>query len=77
MDIPNWLRGIGLGQYAELFRSNDIDDTLIHQLSDDDLKELGVASLGHRKKLLRAIATLGRVPESATPGAVLDRKSVV
>lgn len=70
MDIPTWLRGIGLSQYAELFRSNDIDDTLIHQLSGDDLKELGVVSLGHRKRLLEAIAALGRPPESATPGAV-------
>ncbi|MBA2964462.1 MULTISPECIES: AAA family ATPase [Ramlibacter] len=70
MDIPAWLEGIGLGQYAELFRSNDIDGTLVHQLSSDDLKELGVTSLGHRKKLMAAIAALGGEPGSAPAGAV-------
>ncbi len=70
LDIRTWLQGIGLAQYAELFRSNDIDGTLIQQLNGDDLKELGVASLGHRKKLLEAIAALGREPASASAGAV-------
>jgi class 3 adenylate cyclase len=73
VDIPTWLQGIGLAQYAELFRSNDIDGTLIHQLSSDDLKELGVASLGHRKKLLEAIAALSREPASALAETVSPR----
>ena len=52
MDIDGWLRGIGLAQYAEMFRANDIDIELLGRLTNDDLKDLGVASFGHRKKLL-------------------------
>lgn len=52
LDIDAWLRGIGLAQYAELFRSNDLDLATLRQVTVEDLKEIGVASLGHRKKLL-------------------------
>ena len=52
MDIDGWLRGIGLAQYAEIFRANDIDGELLGRLTNDDLKDIGVASFGHRKKLL-------------------------
>ena len=86
LDIATWLQGIGLAQYAELFRSNDVDATLLRQLTGDDLKELGVASLGHRKKLLEAIAALGPAPESApavspkpsadAPGSTAERRQL-
>ena len=66
MDIDGWLRGIGLAQYAEMFRANDIDGELLGRLTNDDLKDIGVASFGHRKKLLEAIAELGGAP-AATP----------
>ena len=56
MDIPRWLESLGLGQYAEAFATNDIDAELLPDLSLEDLASLGVASLGHRKKLLKAIA---------------------
>src|SRR5262245_7489993 len=56
MDIDGWLRGIGLAEYAETFRANDINIELLSQLTNDDLKDIGVVSLGHRKKLLKAIA---------------------
>ena len=59
MDIDGWLRVIGLPQYAELFRANDIDGELLGRLTNDDLKDIGVASFGHRKKLLEAISELG------------------
>ena len=59
MDIDAWLHEIGLAQYAETFRANDIDGELLGRLTGDDLKEIGVASFGHRKKLLEAIAALG------------------
>ena len=62
MDIDGWLRGIGLAQYAEIFRANDIDGELLGRLTNDDLKDIGVASFGHRKKLLEAIAELGGAP---------------
>ncbi len=58
MDVGAWLEDHGLGQYAEDFASNDIDVALLRTLTADDLKELGVTSLGHRKKLLAAIAEL-------------------
>ena len=58
MDVRAWLEDHGLGQYAEAFASNDVDAEVLRTLTADDLKELGVASLGHRKKLLAAIADL-------------------
>jgi class 3 adenylate cyclase len=83
LEIDTWLRGIGLGQYAELFRTNDIDAELLPRLTADDLKDMGVASLGHRTKLLEAIAALGaatdvhsppRVP--ATPPTAAERRQL-
>ena len=68
MDIDGWLRGIGLPQYAEMFRANDIDGELLGRLTNDDLKDIGVASFGHRKKLLEAIAELGGAA-TATPAS--------
>jgi len=59
-----------LAQYGELFRANDIDGKLLHRLTGDDLKDIGVASLGHRKKLLEAIATLDTAPEVLSPPPV-------
>ena len=71
MDIDGWLRGIGLAQYAEMFRANDIDIELLGRLTNDDLKDLGVASFGHRKMLLEAIAELaGAVPVSLQPALI-------
>ena len=71
MDIDGWLRGIGLAQYAEMFRANDIDGEMLGRLTNDDLKDIGVASFGHRKKLLEAIAELaGAVPVSPQPGLI-------
>src|SRR5690349_18480402 len=57
MYIELWLGGLGLGQYAQAFAENDIDAAMLPGLTDADLKELGVRSLGHRKRLLAAIAS--------------------
>jgi class 3 adenylate cyclase/predicted ATPase len=62
LDIDSWLGGIGFAQYTEMFRANDIDIELLGRLTNDDLKDMGVVSLGHRKKLLEAIADLGSAP---------------
>ena len=62
MDIDGWLRGIGLGQYIELFRANDVDGEVLPKLTSDDLISIGVTSVGHRRKLLAAIAALGAEP---------------
>ena len=59
MDVEEWLQGLGLAQYAAAFVENDIDFTLLGKLTDADLKDLGISSLGHRKRLLAAIAERG------------------
>src|SRR5262245_2467942 len=56
-DLRSWLQQIGLAQYAETLAANDIDFEVLPDLSDQDLKELGL-SLGHRRRLLRAIGEL-------------------
>ena len=62
MDIGAWLRELALERYERVFRDNDIDIELLPDLTSDDLKELGIASLGHRKRLLKAISFLSRPP---------------
>ena len=58
MDIGGWLRGLGLGQYEAMFRESEIDAEVLPDLTEHDLGQLGVP-LGHRKRLLKAIAALG------------------
>ena len=58
MDVVVWLRSLGLGKYEAAFRENEIDETVLPNLTAEDLKELGVTALGHRRKLLDAIAAL-------------------
>ncbi len=58
MDLGGWLRNLGLGQYEAAFRENAIDDTVLPNLTAEDLKDLGVGIVGHRRKLLDAIAAL-------------------
>src|SRR5215469_3591301 len=81
MDIVVWLRSLGLGKYEAAFRENEIDGTVLPSLTDEHLKELGVTALGHRVKLLDAIAALPKDanvqtatasarPSAATPSAV-------
>ena len=58
MDIGAWLRALELERYEQVFRDNDVDGDLLLDLTEADLEKLGVASLGHRKMLLRAIEAL-------------------
>ena len=74
MDIAVWLRSLGLGQYEAAFRENEIDQTVLPNLTAEDLKDLGVGIVGHRRKILDAIAAL-RAEESAQ-GAVSDGRSL-
>jgi hypothetical protein len=67
MDIVVWLRSLGLGKYEAIFRDNDIDETVLPSLTHENLKELGVASFGHRVKLLDAIAALRKDDSGKTP----------
>ena len=70
MDIADWLRSLGLEQYEPAFRDNAIDGAVLPQLTPDDLKDIGVTQVGHRRKLLDAIAALGDPAPAATPAAV-------
>jgi class 3 adenylate cyclase/predicted ATPase len=62
MDVAAWLCGLGLEQYAQLFRDNDIDGEILFGMTAEDLKELGISSFGHRRNLLNAITALGGEP---------------
>src|SRR5262249_11845473 len=66
--IAEWLASIGLSEYAQRFADNAIDLSVIRDLTEQDLKELGVL-LGHRRKLLRAIAELDGVAPAPTKTA--------
>jgi hypothetical protein len=58
VDITTWLHGLGLQQYEQAFRDNAIDAAILPELTAEDLKDLGVNLVGHRRKLLAAIALL-------------------
>jgi len=58
MDVGDWLRSLDLEQYEAAFRDNAIDDSILPSLTAEDLKDLGVGIVGHRRKLLDAIAAL-------------------
>src|SRR6516162_8062322 len=68
--ILEWLEKLGLGQYAQRFAENDIDFEILSDLTDQDLEKIGVTSLGHRRKLLRAITTLKDVEQTTSAAAV-------
>jgi hypothetical protein len=59
VDIAAWLKNLGLEQYETAFRDNAIDGDLLPSLTAEDLKDLGVRIVGHRRKLLDAIAAIG------------------
>ena len=66
--IADWLQKLGLGQYAHRFAENDISFSILPDLTDQHLEKIGVASLGHRLQLLRAIAELtSREKEAPKP----------
>ena len=69
MDVGGWLRILGLGKYEAAFRDNAIDEQVLPHLTAEDLKEIGVATVGDRRKLLAAIAEL------ATPSPSMEPRS--
>jgi class 3 adenylate cyclase/energy-coupling factor transporter ATP-binding protein EcfA2 len=66
MDIASWLKSLGLDQYADAFAANAIDADVLPSLTADDLKDIGVVAVGHRRKLLDAIAALKQAPAANT-----------
>jgi class 3 adenylate cyclase len=86
MNIVVWLRSLGLGKYEAAFRENEIDETVLPSLTEEHFKQLGVTALGHRVKLLEAIAALrndanGKAPSvdaattSSAPSASLEDRA--
>src|ERR1700722_14866041 len=69
MDVGGWLRNLGLGKYEAAFHENAIDEQVLCHLPTEDLNEIGVATVGDRRKLLAAIAEL------ATPSAWAELRS--
>jgi class 3 adenylate cyclase/tetratricopeptide (TPR) repeat protein len=82
VDVAAWLKNLGLGQYEAAFRDNAIDGDLLPSLTAEDLKDLGVTIVGHRRRLLDAIAALGAAakptppPAAASPPATLPAPAV-
>jgi class 3 adenylate cyclase/predicted ATPase len=72
MDVGAWLRNLGLEQYEAALRDNSVDADVLPRLTGEDLKELGIASVGHRRKLLDAISEL----RSATPATAGPETSI-
>ena len=73
MDIEAWLQGLGLERYLPAFRDNEIDWEVLPKLTSEELREIGVAAIGHRRKLLEAIAALDvSAPTAAVRAAVSD-----
>src|SRR6476659_2955399 len=67
MDVVVWLRSLGLGKFEAVFRENEIDETVLPSLTEEHLKQLGITALGHRVKLLDAIAALRNDASRKTP----------
>ena len=89
MDVGEWVRGLGLGQYEAAFRDNEIDGKILPALTTEDLKELGVAVVGHRRRILQAIGGLSgsppapaeatmaaRPPQAATDQSTAERRQL-
>jgi class 3 adenylate cyclase len=66
--IADWLKTLGMSEYAERFAENGVDLSILPDLTDQDLKDLGII-LGHRRKMLRAIAALGGAPAAVAASA--------
>lgn len=74
MDVSTWLAQLGLEQYEGQFRDNDVTAEILPQLTADDLRDIGVASVGHRRRLLTAIAALHATTEPAAVSIAVPRR---
>ena len=76
MDIGEWLRGLGLQSYEKTFRDNGVDLEILPQLTAEDLKDIGVQAVGHRRKILDAIAGLPTDRTAARAPASPERRQL-
>ena len=70
MNISDWLEGLGLAEYETAFRENAVDQDVLFDLTADDLKEIGVAAVGHRRRILAAIARLKETTSDVSSNTV-------
>jgi hypothetical protein len=77
MDIVVWLRSLGLGKYEALFRDNRIDERVLPNLTQEDLKQIGIGPVGHRGILLDAIAALRTDVRRKTPDVAHLRTAMI
>jgi class 3 adenylate cyclase len=78
VDIAAWLHGLGLQQYEQAFRDNAIDAAVLPELTGEDLRDLGISLVGHRRKLLGAVAALRShiAPASVASAASAERRQL-
>src|SRR6516165_8146559 len=78
LDIGDWLRGLGLEQYEAGFRQNEVNESVLPKLTQEDLKEIGVDPVGHRRIILDAIAALdaGSLVKASPPAPASTPPSV-
>src|SRR5215470_3360082 len=69
IDVASWLQQLGLAQYEPAFRDNEVDGDVLPDLTAEDLIAIGVTAVGHRRKLLSAIAALGTAAPAPAPTA--------
>ncbi len=69
MSVKNWLRELGLADYVGAFEENGVDAALLPELTNEDLKDLGITRLSDRKRLLKAIAELSQSHDQGETGA--------
>jgi len=76
VDIAAWLHSLGLQQYEQAFRDNAIDAAVLPELTSEDLRDIGVNLVGHRRRLLAAISALrsGVAPDSSVAGASIAER---
>jgi class 3 adenylate cyclase/predicted ATPase len=75
MDVEVWLQGLGLERYITAFRDNEINWAVLPKLTADDLRDIGVTAVGHRRMLLEAIAALGAPAATMTTTAAISDTS--
>ena len=75
MDVAAWLRELGLEEYEPAFRANAVDARVLPNLTADDMKDLGINLVGHRRRLLDAIAALGTSEAPPAPSPPLAAAS--
>ncbi len=76
LNVADWLASLGMGEHAAAFAQNGVDGALLSDLTNDDLKDLGVVRLADRKRILSAVAQLGETVEAADPAVKLGGDAV-